>query len=65
MGPALLFGTAVLPLSKFQYLEFDKLQRKMLRRIVGWRRIEREELRGTMIRMNGCLARALQLHPCQ
>ena len=64
VGPALLFGTAVLPLSRFQYAEFDKFQRKMLRRIVDWRRVEREEWRVTMIRMNGRLARALHLYPC-
>ena len=37
----------------------------MLRRIVGWRRVEGEEWRATMIRMNGRLARALHLYPCQ
>ena len=37
----------------------------MLRRSVDWRRIEGEEWRATMIRMNGRLARALQLYPCQ
>ena len=40
--PALLFGTIVLPFSRFQYLEFDKLQNQVLRRIVDSRRIEGE-----------------------
>ena len=35
VGLALLFGTAVLPLSRFQYAEFDKFQMKMMRRVVG------------------------------
>ena len=34
IGPALLFGTSVLPISKAQLQEFDRLHRKMLRRIV-------------------------------
>ena len=50
IGPTLLVGIRVFSLSRFQYLEFDKLQMKMLRCIVDWRRIEKEELRITMIR---------------
>ena len=42
VGPALLSGTAVLSLSRFQYLEFDKLPTKILRHMVGWRRVEGE-----------------------
>ena len=34
----------------------------MLRRIVGWRRIDGEPWRDTMIRMNQLLTRAMDLH---
>ena len=65
VGPALLFGMAVLPLSRFQIQKMDILQRKMLRRIVGWRRSEGEDRNITMSRMNGRLAYASSLHFCQ
>ena len=48
VGPAFLFGIAVLPLSRFQIQKMDILQRKMLRRIVGWRRSEGEYWNITM-----------------
>ena len=40
VGPALLFCTAVLRVSRSQLQKIDILQRKMSRRIVGWRRID-------------------------
>ena len=61
VGPALLFGTAVLPMTRTQLQDLDRLQRKMLRRIVGWRRIEGEDCRDTMVRMNQRLSRAIFL----
>ena len=65
VGPAILFGTAVLPMTRTQLQDLDRLQRKMLRRIVGWRRIEGEDWRDTMVRMNQRLSRAEQLYFCQ
>ena len=43
IGPSILFAIAVLPMTKGRLQELDKLQRKILRRIVGWRRIENED----------------------
>ena len=63
--PSLLFGLSVLPLSHTQLKEMDALQRKMLRRIVGWRRIADEPWRLTMTRMNQRLAYGQTTHYCQ
>ena len=65
IGPALLFGTSVLPMTKHHLQKFDILQRKMLRRIVGWRRIDGEEWKDTMKRMNDRLEEAQRLFFCE
>ena len=43
IGSSILFAIAVLPMTKGRLQELDKLQKKMLRRIVAWRRIENED----------------------
>ena len=45
--------------------ELDILQRKMLRRIIGWRRIEGEAWDETMRRMRDRSDHAHQLYPWQ
>ena len=62
VGPAILFGTAALPMTRTQLQDLDRLQRKMLRRIVDWRRIEEEDWRDTMLRMNQRLSRGENLY---
>ena len=43
LGPTILFGMAIFPITKNQIEDMDKLQRQMLRRIAGWRRIDEEK----------------------
>ena len=61
--PTVLFGLPTLPLSKRQVEMLDILQRKMLRRIVGWTRQNSEPWRETMLRMQSKLDNAMRLHP--
>ena len=63
--PRALFAVAVLPLSKSQLESFCVLQRKMIRRIIGWRRIADEAWRDTMIRMDGRMSLAMDIFPIQ
>ena len=65
VGPAIPFGTAILPMPKIQLQDFDRLQRTMLRRIMGCGRIEGEDWRDTMVRMNQRLSRVEQLYFCR
>lgn len=44
VGPALLRAIPVLPMMKSHPRTFDKMQRKMLRRIIGWRRIDGDNM---------------------
>ena len=63
--PTVLFSLSVFPLGKVKIDDLDRLQRKMLRRIVGWRRIPEETWESTMIRMNIRLENAQNLFHCQ
>ena len=63
--PTLLFALVVLPISKTKIESMDCLQRKMLRRIVGWRRIDDEEWSITMHRMRVRLENAEILYCCE
>ena len=65
IGSSILFAIAVLPMTKGRLQELDKLQRKMLRRIVGWRRIENEDWSITMKRMNDRLDQGQRLFYCE
>ena len=42
-GPAMFFGIVVLPMIKVRLRELDRLQMKMMGRIVGWRRMDKED----------------------
>jgi len=57
--PTILFGLAVLPLSTASLRKIEATQRKMLRKIVGWIRIQNEPWDVTMRRMKLRVARAL------
>ena len=50
--PCILFALIAFPMTLNRIEQFNLLQRKMLRRIRGWRRIQNEDWRDTMIRMN-------------
>ena len=65
IGPALLFGMVVLPVTRHHLQKLDILQRKMLRRIVGWRRIDGEAWKETMKRMNNRLEEGQRLFFCE
>lgn len=49
--PTILFGLATLPLTATQQKRIWAIQRKMLRKLVGWRRIADEPWQDTMRRM--------------
>ena len=63
--PQSYFGLATLPLTKSDYHTVDKLQRKMLRLIVGWIRHDGEDWSDTMSRMNRRIAFAMTIWECK
>ena len=65
VSPAILFGLATLPLTKSEYQLVDKLQRKMLRLIVGWVRFDGEDWSVTMSRMNRRMVFAMSVRECK
>ena len=62
VSPGALYSCAVLALNNDDLKIFDIVQRKMLRRIVGWRRIQGEDWECTMHRMKIRVQRALEMH---
>ena len=62
VSPGALYSCAVLALNSDELERFDIVQRKMLRSIVGWRRIQGEEWECTMRRMKSRVQRALEMH---
>ena len=65
IGPMILFGMAVFPTTRGQIEDMDRLQRQMLRRIIGWRRVDGEDWKDTMKRMKLRLERGQDLYYCQ
>ena len=63
--PTLFFGLACLPLTKQQLGSLDVSQNKMLRLIVGWRRVDGEEWADTMRRMRDRVNDALVHFPIE
>ena len=61
--PTLLFGLAVLPLSNISLQKIEVLQRKMLRKLVGWVRLKDEPWEDTMRRMKHRVDHALSKYP--
>ena len=61
--PAMLFSLHTLALTKVQLESINVLQRKMLRSIVGWVRVNGEDWSETMRRMNHRLSVVLELFP--
>ena len=65
VSPAVLFALVSFPLTRGQVESLDILQRKMLRSIVGWRRIDGEPWDETMRRMRDRIESGHQLHKWQ
>ena len=61
--PTVLYGMAALPLTAAQLQRLDAVQRRMLRNIAGWVRLDGEPWDETMRRMRARLAAALRQHP--
>ena len=59
VSPSLLFGLAILPLQASFIEQLDVVQRKMMRKIVGWVRVPEEPWEDTMRRMKGRVDNAL------
>ena len=57
--PCLLFGMSVLPIYQSMMDKIDATRRKMLRKIVGWVRIDDEDWSIIMSRMSERVNRAL------
>jgi len=65
VSPTILYGMAVLPLTVSQLQRLDAVQRRMLRNIAGWVRIDEEPWEDTMRRMRHRLETALGQHHVQ
>ena len=63
--PSAIFGLHVLPLTCKHLQQLAVLQRRMLRSVVGWRRLETDTWEETMRRMKSRVARALELSPSE
>ena len=63
--PTILFGLDVLPISKADLKRLGALQRRMLRRIIGWRRSESDTWEETMRQMKERMHRAMQSFYCR
>lgn len=61
--PTILFGLAILPLSKASLKKITIVQKKMLRKIVGWIRFGEEAWDITMRRMKYRVNQTLQQYP--
>ena len=62
VNPTILFGLVVFPMTNKMLREMDILQRKMLRSIVGWRRISTESWEDTMLKMKRRIQRTRILY---
>ena len=64
-SPAILIRAPVMPIADIGLQEFDRMHRKVMRRIVGWRRMDDEPWSDTMTCMNLRLAHGQALLDCQ
>ena len=62
--PALLYSLHCFPIPQSQLERLNQLQRKMMRRIIGWRRTEGEEWIDTMRRMKKRLETSQSYYYC-
>ena len=61
--PSALFGLAACSLTSQQVEKLDAVQRRMLRSLVGWTRVEGEDWAVTMRRMRDKVNKALAIYP--
>ena len=61
--PTVIYSLSTTPLTTAQLAKLDAVQRKMLRRIIGWIRFDDEEWETTGQRMKARLDAALHLCP--
>ncbi len=61
--PTAIYSLSTTPLTTIQLAKLDAVQRKMLRRIIGWIRFDDEEWETTGQRMKARLDAALHLCP--
>ena len=62
VSPVILFGAAVLPLTWGEIINYDVIQKKMLRKIIGWERLEEDDWHELMAKMKFKMIRAMQIH---
>ena len=63
--PSVLFALAAFPLPQSKLNTIDRLQRRMLRRIIGWRRTDGEDWQITMSRMKHRMEAAMNQYSCE
>lgn len=61
--PTALFGRDACSLTQGQHMQLDIAQRKMLRLLTGWVRIDNEDWVGAMRRMRHCVEAKLRISP--
>ena len=61
----IMIVSIVISMFRIHFQDLDRLQRKILKRILGWRRIAGEDWNDSMLRMNQRFSRAEQLYVCQ
>ena len=62
--PCLMFGLSSVPLQSKHLKMIQTTQNKMMRRMVGWRRLQNEPWSDTMHRMKQRVASMLKVAPC-
>lgn len=65
VAPSILFAMSALQIRQAKLKAFDILQRKMIRSIVGRRRVEGEDWSVRMRRMNDRMAQAVSQYQCE
>ena len=61
----MLFSLTTIPMTRRRMKDMDALQRIMMRRIVGWRRVAGETWQDPMSRMKQRLLFAANIYPCR
>ena len=65
VNPSMLYGLLNFPMTKKMLRDMDITQRKMLRNIIGWRRIQSETWEDTMSRMKRRIQQTELLYKCK
>ena len=65
ISATILFGLGQIPMPRSLLDKLDALQRRMIRRIVGWHRVDDEPWKDTMSRMKNRVSTALSYFPIE